>query len=102
MTAVGSPLPCEVTAPLPWSESAADPWADMRAMAARLATVPFRRDPLIVSPHYYDLYQRELARIDAQNRVDCFRREMAWRRLRAKRLTLMYAAYRRRARRRNR
>ncbi len=81
-----------------WTGS--DPLADMRALADRLEALPFRRQPVIVSPRHYELYQQELARLDAQQRLDRFHREIAWRRLRAKRLTPMYTAYRHRTRRR--
>ncbi len=101
IAATVDPTPYVVKAPLPWSGG--DPLADMRAMVARLATVPFHRfEPLIMSPRQYERYQQEMARLDALNRLDVFRREIAWRRIRARRLTPMYTAYRHRTRRRNR
>lgn len=96
------PMPHVVIAPRPWSGAATDPLADMRAMAARLEALPFRRvKPLVVSPRHHALYQQALTRLDAQAKLDRFHRDIAWRRLRAKRLTPMYAAYRHRARRRS-
>jgi hypothetical protein len=78
---------------LAWSSPAANPLADIRELVARAADAPYVPLNLIFSPGAARLYEREMAKIR-------FRDEVARRRVRAKRLSPVYAAYRRRARRR--